>query len=59
MDLGVLYDFRGTSGRLGYSSTVFLANLLLLPGTEEEFLALSKEAFDTPEEVAVAGWTVD
>jgi hypothetical protein len=58
-DCGVLYDFANTSGRLGYSATVFLTNVLLLPGTEEEFLKLPKEVFDTPEEVLAAGWTVD
>jgi hypothetical protein len=56
---GVLYDARGSSGKLGYSSTVFLANYFLLPSTEEEFLALPRETYDTPEEVTDAGWTVD
>jgi hypothetical protein len=58
-DYGVLYDFRNTSGRLGFSSTVFLTNLFLAPDTEEAFLALPKETFDTPEELLGAGWTVD
>ena len=39
LKVGVLYDFVHTSGRLGYSSTVFLTNLFLLPDTEEAFLA--------------------
>ena len=58
-DLGVLYDARGTSGRCGYSATVFVTNLLLMPPTEAEFLALPREVFDTPEEIAEAGWVVD
>jgi hypothetical protein len=29
-----------------------------VPDTEEELLALPKEAFDTWEEVAAAGWAV-
>jgi hypothetical protein len=59
LDYGVLYDFRNTSGRLGYSSTVFITNTFLLPDTEEAFLALPHEMFDTPEELLAAGWTVD
>ena len=59
IDYGVLYDFRNTSGRLGYSSTVFITNLFLVPDTEEAFLALPREIFDRPEEVAAAGWSVD
>jgi hypothetical protein len=31
----------------------------LLPRTEEQFLALPRETFDTPEEIAAAGWRVD
>jgi hypothetical protein len=59
MDYGVLYDFVHTSGRLGYSSTVFLTNIFLLPDTEEAFLTLPKEVYDRPEEMAAAGWVVD
>jgi hypothetical protein len=58
-ECGLLYDVKGVSGRLGYSATVFLSNLFLLPPTEEEILALPREVYDTPEEVADAGWTVD
>jgi hypothetical protein len=56
---GLLYDFPHTSGRLGYSATVILTNLFALPRTEEEFLALPKEVYDTAEEVYGAGWRVD
>jgi hypothetical protein len=59
LDLGLLCDWRGLSGRTGYSATVFLCNLLFIPRTEAEFLALPKEVFDTPEEIAAAGWVVD
>src|SRR4051812_19878672 len=59
MDCGVLYDCAHTSGRMGYSGTVFLSNIFLLPETEEALLALPKETFDTPEELLGAGWTVD
>ena len=51
----MLYDFRGTGGPTGFSSTVFLANVFLLPPTLEEFLALPREVFDAPEEMAAAG----
>ena len=50
---------RGTSGPYGFSATVFLTNLFLLPKTLDEFLALPKEVFDTAEEVGAAGWVVD
>jgi hypothetical protein len=44
---------------MGYSATVFLTNLFILPATEEAFLKLPKESFDTAEEMAAAGWVVD
>ena len=52
MDYGVLYDVMHLTGRTGYSSTVFACNFFLLPQTEAEFLALPKEMFDSPEEMA-------
>ena len=58
-ELGVLYDARHVSGTYGFSATVFLVNLFLLPPTLDEFLALPRETFDTSEELADAGWTVD
>jgi hypothetical protein len=59
LECGLVYDFRGTFGRLGYSATVFLANLFTRPPTEEEFVALPREVFDTADEVYDAGWRVD
>jgi hypothetical protein len=58
-ELGVLYDARGISGLNGFSATVFLVNLLLLPATEAEFLDLPKQVYDTFEELADDGWGVD
>ena len=58
-ELGVLFDFRGTSGRTGYSATVFATNLFLAPADERRLLLLSREVYDTPEELADAGWDVD
>src|SRR5213080_453733 len=58
-ELGVLYDFRGTTGRTGYSATVFLANFFDLPDAEDEMLRLQREVYDTPEELVAAGWRVD
>src|SRR5262245_52736396 len=58
-ECGLLFDFFGTGGRTGLSSAVFHCNLFALPRTLGEFAALPREVFDSPEEVAVAGWTVD
>ena len=57
--LGVVYDARGACGRYGFSATVLLANLFFLPRTHEELFALPKCVYDTAEEMAAAGWTVD
>ena len=59
LDFGVLYDCKGLNGQLGFSATVFLTNLFAKPRKEAEFMALPKEVFDTPEEMAAAGWIVD
>ena len=58
-ELGVLFDFRGTSGRTGYSATVFVTNLFLAPADEWGLLLLPREVYDSPEDVADAGWDVD
>jgi hypothetical protein len=58
-DLGLLYDFAHTSGRTGYSCTIFLCNYFLRPDAEGGLLALPKETFDTWDEVSRAGWSVD
>lgn len=58
-ELGVLFDARTVLERTGYSATVFLCNLYLLPPTVDEFLALPQENFDDVEELFEAGWRVD
>jgi hypothetical protein len=58
-EYGVLCDLFEVYGIPGYSATVFRANAYLLPHKLEEFLALAKEVFDTPEEIYAAGWRVD
>jgi hypothetical protein len=59
VECGVLYDCWTVAGRPGYSATVFLTNIFLMPATEEEFLTLPKEVLDSAEELAEAGWRVD
>ena len=58
-DYGVVYDAFGRSGRTGISSTELLTNFFEMPDNEEELLAMPKEVFDTVEELAASGWTVD
>jgi hypothetical protein len=58
-ECGLLYDAVKHAGRMGFSATVFLCNIFLLPETIEEFLTLPHETYDTPEEVYQAGWRVD
>jgi len=58
-ELGVLFDAMNAVGRTGYSATVFIANLFMLPPTVGELLALPREVFDTAEELIAAGWRVD
>jgi hypothetical protein len=58
-ELGLLFDALGVAGLYGLSATVFLTNVFLLPATLGEFLALPREVYDLPEEVADAGWTID
>ena len=43
----------------GFRATVFLANLFTQQPTLEEFLALPREVYDTPEEIYDADWRVD
>jgi hypothetical protein len=59
LDCGLMYDCRGAARLAGLSATVFLGNLFQLPKTLDEFLKLPREIYDTPEEVAAAGWRVD
>lgn len=58
-EYGVVADLFHALHLPGYSATVFLTNLFLLPPTLEQFLALPRECYDTAEELARAGWTVD
>jgi hypothetical protein len=53
--LGVLYDAVATCGRYGFSATVFLTNMFILPGTEEKFFALPRLVYDTAEEIIADG----
>jgi hypothetical protein len=58
-EYGVVYDFKGTSGRTGFSSTVYFSNVFLMPHNEDEIIALPHETFDSAEEIVAAGWHVD
>jgi len=53
-----VFDSR-SAGLTGYSATVFLTSLFLLPATWDEFRALPHETFDGAEELFDAGWRVD
>lgn len=57
--LGIVYDAVRASGRYGYSASVILCNLFLLPGNEVDLFALPKCVYDTAEEMAADGWRVD
>ena len=57
-ELGVVFDARA-AGLTGYSATVFLTNLFMLPPDLAAFLALPHETFDTAEELIGGGWLVD
>ena len=58
-ECGLLLDLLGLTGRDGAQTTVFLSNLFLVPAELEDFLALPREVFATPEEVYASGWRVD
>jgi hypothetical protein len=57
-ELGVVFDARAAQ-LTGFSSMVFLTNMFLLPDSFEQFLALPHETFDSSEELADGGWSVD
>jgi hypothetical protein len=57
-ELGVVFDARA-AGLTGPSSTVFACNIFLLPDSFEQFLSLPHETFDSSEELADGGWSVD
>jgi hypothetical protein len=59
LECGVLYDCWTVARRGGFSATAFLCSIFELPRTQDAFLALPKETYDTVEEVAAAGWRVD
>jgi hypothetical protein len=54
-----MFDFAGTTGRTGFGSAVFLANLFEVPLSERALLTLPREVYDSADEVADAGWAVD
>lgn len=56
---GLLYDARGVSGQYGYSCTVFLTILFSVPRTEAELLDRPRVVYDSFDELADDGWTVD
>ena len=58
-ELGVLFDALNACGLAGFSTTIFLTNMFLMPRELERFLALPHETFDSSEEVVAGGWTVD
>jgi hypothetical protein len=58
-EMGVMYDAVHASGTYGYSTTVFLGNIFLLPRTEVALFDLPRQVYDTPEELAADGWVVD
>jgi len=57
-ELGVVFDARAAQ-MTGYSATVFFCNVFLLPPEFGQFLSLPKEVFDSAEELADAGWSVE
>ena len=58
-ELGVLYDTRGHVNLYGYVATVFLQNLFFMPDTVAALLTLPRCVYDTFDELADGGWTVD
>ena len=58
-DLGVMYDAVGHAELYGFSATVFQANVFNMPVATEELLQLPRCVYDTVEELAADGWTVD
>ncbi len=56
-DVGLIYDAFHKEGVTGFSATVWLCGLLQFPLAMEERLTIPHEVFDTPEDIAIAGWT--
>ena len=57
-ELGVVFDSRA-AGLSGFSATVFVTNVFLLPADFDAFLALPHETFDSADELAASDWSVD
>ena len=58
-ELGLLYGSPTSTVPFGPAVTVYLGNLLLLPTTEAEVLALPREQYPSPEAAFAEGWRVD
>jgi hypothetical protein len=58
-ELGVMFDFKGTTGRTGFGAAVLLSNLFELPPSGRDLLALPREVYDSADEIVHAGWEVD
>jgi hypothetical protein len=58
-ECGLLYDAYGVSGTTGFRSTVFLNNLFTLPPTEAQLLAGPRRSYESFDELADDGWSVD
>lgn len=59
IECGLLYDCWSLARRPGFSATVFLCNIFMLPKKEDDFLALPKCVYDTTGELLAGGWRVD
>ncbi len=58
-DLGVMYDAVGHADLYGFSATVFLSNVFNMPVATDELMQLARCVYDTVDELAADGWTVD
>ena len=58
-ELGVMIDAVGHAKVFGFSSTVFLLNLFNMPVETAELLQQPRHVYDTIDELAADGWTVD
>lgn len=58
-ELGVMFDARTVCGLMGYSASVLLTNVFMMPRTIAEILALPREVFDSTEELLENGWRID
>jgi len=58
-EYGLLFDTKKTMKHWACLPRSSFATCFWMPPTVEEFLALPKETYDTPEEIADAGWLID